>query len=232
VTDNANSQPERYFGELPLLARLNKEDRQVLASRARLRSYRPGTVIFGEGEPGDSMHVVVEGQVRIVVSSGGGEEATVAVVGPGDCFGEQSLLDGLPRSAAAVASTAVKTFSVTRDTFVEWLGERPGAGLAIMETLSLRLRRTDRALVDMAFLDLQHRLAKQLLTLAQVNDLETALNNGTLRLQVTQGELASMLGVSRESVNKQVNQFARQGWVTLSRGAITITDMASLRDYE
>ena len=232
MTQQVNSQPDRYIVDLPLLARLNRDDRQALASRARLRSYRTGTVIFGEGEPGDSLHVVVEGRVRIVVSSGSGDEATVAIVGPGDCFGELSLLDGLPRSAAAVASATVKTFVVTRDVFVEWLQERPAAALAIMETLSLRLRRTDQALADMAFLDLTHRLAKQLLTLAAVHDLETALNNGTLRLQVTQGELASMLGVSRESVNKQINLFARQGWVALSRGAITINDMAALRDYD
>ena len=85
---------------------------------------------------------------------------------------------------------------MTRDTFVEWISERPGAALALLETLSLRLRKTDQALADMAFLDLPHRLAKQLVTLASVKDLEAATAGGELRLQITQGELASMLGVS------------------------------------
>ncbi len=224
--------PEEYVSQLPLLARLPQGDRLALAQRARLRSYKAGTTIFGEGEPGDSLHVVVDGRVRIVAGGPNGEEATVAVVGPGDCFGEFSLLDGLPRSASAIAPVATKTFMVTRDDFVEWVTERPSAALAIMETLSLRLRKMDEALVDLVSLDLSHRLAKQLVGLAKIHDLETVLNNGTLRLSVTQGELASMLGVSRESVNKTLNQFSQGGIVETARGAITVTDMAALRSYE
>jgi CRP-like cAMP-binding protein len=230
---NRNEQtPEEYVGALPLLARLPQADRVALAHRARLRSFRAGTVIFGEGEPGDSLHVVVDGRVRIVAAGPNGEEATVAVVGPGDCFGEFSLLDGLPRSASALAPVATKTFMVTREDFVDWVTERPTAALAIMETLSLRLRKMDEALVDLVSLDLPHRLSKQLLGLAKIHDLETVLNNGTLRLSVTQGELASMLGVSRESVNKTLNQFSQQGVVETARGAITITDMAALRAFD
>lgn len=232
MSQEENGKPESIVGGLPLLARLPREDRQALASRARLRSYPAGTTIFGEGEAGDSLHVVVEGLVRIAVTSGSGDEATVAVVGPGDCFGELSLLDGRPRSASAITSVMTRTFVVTRETFVDWISERPAAALAILETLSLRLRKTDQALADMAFLDLTHRLAKQLLTLAAIHEIETALDGGTLKLKVTQGELASMLGVSRESVNKQLNVFARSGWVTTSRGAVTLNDMAALRQYE
>jgi len=232
ATRQSEQTPEEYVGALPLLARLPQPDRVALAHRARLRSFRAGTVIFGEGEPGDSLHVVVDGRVRIVAAGPNGEEATVAVVGPGDCFGEFSLLDGLPRSASAVAPVATKTFMVTREDFVDWVTERPTAALAIMETLSLRLRKMDEALVDLVSLDLPHRLAKQLLGLAKIHDLETVLNNGTLRLSVTQGELASMLGVSRESVNKTLNQFSQQGTVETARGAITITDMAALRSYD
>jgi CRP-like cAMP-binding protein len=227
-----NETAEEYVSALPLLARLPQPDRLALAHRARLRSFRAGTVIFGEGEPGDALHVVVEGRVRIVAGGPNGEEATVAVVGPGDCFGEFSLLDGLPRSAAAVAPVATRTFVVTRDDFVEWVTERPSAALAIMETLSLRLRKMDEALVDLVSLDLPHRLAKQLLGLAKIHDLETVLNNGTLRLTVTQGELASMLGVSRESVNKTLSEFATQGIVETARGAVKINDMRALRNYE
>jgi CRP/FNR family cyclic AMP-dependent transcriptional regulator len=227
-----NNGPEDYVTALPLLARLPQPDRLALAHRARLRSFKAGTTIFGEGEPGDSLHVVVDGRVRIVAGGPNGEEATVAVVGPGDCFGEFSLLDGLPRSASAVAPVATKTFMVTRDDFVDWVTERPTAALAIMETLSLRLRKMDEALVDLVSLDLPHRLAKQLLGLAKIHDLETVLNNGTLRLTVTQGELASMLGVSRESVNKTLNTFATQKILQTARGAITITDMAALRTFE
>lgn len=223
---------ERYIADLPLLARLPVEDMRALASRGRMRTFPAGTTIFSEGEKGDSLHVVVDGRVRISVTSGSGDEATVAMVGPGDCFGELSLLDGRPRSASAVASTITKTFVVTRDAFGEWVGERPAAALAILETLSLRLRRTDEALADLAFLDLAHRLAKQLIALASMHTAEGAPRlDPPVRINVTQGELASMLGVSRESVNKQLNAFAREGWLSLSRGAVILEKPGDLRTY-
>ena len=224
--------PEQVVRDLPLLARLPRDDRQALATRARLRSYPSGTTIFREGEPGDSMHVIVEGRVSVSVSNGAGGEATIASVGPGDCVGELSLLDGRPRSAAAIAATATKTMVVTRESFVEWLAERPPAALALLETLSLRLRRTNEAMSDLIFLDLPHRLAKQIIALA---DLQQRLREGQasngVRIAVTQGELAAMLGVSRESVNKQLNVFQRDGFIALARGAVILTDEAGLRHY-
>ena len=223
---------EQLIADLPLLARLPAEDMRALASKGRMRNYSAGTTVFSEGEKGDSLHVVVDGRVRITVTSGSGDEATVAMVGPGDCFGELSLLDGRPRSASAVASTATKTFVVTRDAFREWVTERPAASLAIMETLSLRLRRTDEALADLAFMDLAHRLAKQLIVLASMHTADGAPKlDPPFRINVTQGELASMLGVSRESVNKQLNAFAREGWLTLSRGAVILQKPDALRTF-
>lgn len=232
MPEAAAAQAEQYISDLPLLARLPQQDMRALASRGRMRAYPAGTTIFSEGERGDSLHVVVEGRVRITVTSGSGDEATVAMVGPGDCFGELSLLDGRPRSASAVASTNTKTFVVTREAFTAWVNERPAAALAILETLSLRLRRTDEALADLAFLDLAHRLAKQLIALASMHAPEGAPRlEPPVRISVTQGELASMLGVSRESVNKQLNAFAREGWLTLARGAVILQELEALRTY-
>jgi CRP/FNR family transcriptional regulator/CRP/FNR family cyclic AMP-dependent transcriptional regulator len=230
--ENGDHRKEQYVGALPLLARLPDDDRRALARQARMRHYGPGNVIFAEGSAGDALHVVYDGRVNIVAGAGGGEEVTVAVIGPGDCFGEQALLDGLSRSASAVAAVATRTFVVTREAFHEWLAVRPTAALGIMETLSLRLRQMNQTVVEMIALDLEQRLGRQLVSLARKLDLETVLNNGTLRLQITQGQLASMLGVTRESVNKQLHAYAARGWVETSRGAITIIDMASLRRFE
>ncbi len=224
--------PEQVVRDLPLLARLPRDDRQALATRARLRSYPSGTTIFREGEPGDSMHVIVEGRVSVSVSNGAGGEATIASVGPGDCVGELSLLDGRPRSAAAIAATATKTMVVTRDSFVEWLAERPPAALALLETLSLRLRRTNEAMSAPIFPGPPHRPAKQTISLADLQQrLREGAPGGSLRIAVTQGELAAMLGVSRESVNKQLNVFQRDGLIALARGAVILTDDAGLRQY-
>ena len=226
------NQSEDLVRAVPLLAKLPEAELRALASRGRVRSYRAGATIFREGDPGDSLHIVVEGAVRIDVLSSAGEEVTVALLGPGEFVGHLALLDGRPRSASAIASQATRTLVVTRNDFIQWLSERPRAALALLEALSLLLRRTDEALADLAFLDLPHRLAKRLLDLATHPELlADDPRPGAIRVRITQGELASMLGVSRESVNKQLNQFARKGWLELGRGAVTIRDTTALRTF-
>jgi CRP-like cAMP-binding protein len=155
------------------------------------------------------------------------EVAVLALLGPGECLGEMALFDGKPRSTTATATEATMTFMVSRGDFVAWVSERPAAALALLETLSLRLRRANENMTDLVFLDLSQRLAKELVRLA------AAVESGgkAARIQVTQGELASMLGVSRESVNKQLNQFAREGWIKLGRGAVTVLDPGALRRF-
>lgn len=223
------SSNDAYIRDLPLLARLPDEDLRALASRGRVRRFNAGTTIFHEGDPGDAIYVVVDGRIRMSRLSGSGAEATLALIGAGDCTGELSLFDGRPRSATATTMQATRTFVVSRDDFVNWVRERPGASLALLETLSLRIRRTNEIVTDLVFLDLPHRLAKHLLSLAAGH--ADAANARRPRVQVTQAELASMLGVSRESVNKQLNQFARDGWITLSRGAVIVDDAEALRTF-
>jgi CRP-like cAMP-binding protein len=206
--------------DVPLLARLPEADLKALASRGRVRSYRAGAVLFREGDPGDALYVVVEGNVRVAVLSAAGEEATVALLGPGEFVGDLALLDGRPRSASAIAHRATKTLIVTREHFRRWLAERPKASFALLEALSVRVRRTDEALADLSFLGLPQRLAKRLLNLSV----------GPERVPITQAELASMLGVSRESVNKQLNQFAREGWIALGRGSVSVLNRGALAD--
>ena len=221
---------EEIIRDVPLLARLRAADLRALASRGKMRSYRAGATIFREGAPGDSLHIIVEGTVRVAVLSLSGEEATVAMLGPGEFVGDLALLDGRPRSASAIASQATKTLVVRRDDFRRWLADRPSAALALLEALSLRVRRTDEALADIAFLDLPRRLAKRLLALARDQQaMQTRKARTAPRLRITQSELASMLGVSRESVNKQLNVFARQGWIKLGRGSLALLDPEALR---
>ena len=221
-------QSEGLFRDVPLLARLTGPDLRALASHGRVRRYTSGTTIFREGDRGDSLHVVIEGSVRVTVVSVRGEEATVALLGPGEFVGDLALLDGLPRSANAVASQPTKTLMVTRDDFRRWLTERPKASLALLEALSQRVRRTDEVLADLTFLDLPKRLSKRLVALSAGRG---AGGTGE-SVRITQAELASMLGVSRESVNKQLKEFERRGWVRLGRGNIWVLDNASLTSLE
>ncbi len=216
--------------DVPLLARLAQQDLRALASRGRIKSHRSGAALFREGDRGDALYIVVQGAVRVSVLSPSGSEATVAVLGPGEFVGELALLDGRPRSASAIVLQPTKTLVVTRDEFRRWLRERPQAALALLEALSLRIRRTDEQLADLAFLAAPQRLAKRLVALAASQSGTRALRGA--RLQVTQAELASMLGVSRESVNKHLNELARRGWVGLGRGAITLLDPDALASAE
>lgn len=218
-----------YIRDVPLLARLSDDDLKALAARGRVRRFNAGVNIFHEGDPGDAAYVVVDGRIRMSRLSGSGAEATLAIITAGDCTGELALFDGRPRSATATAMQATRTFVVSRDDFVNWVRERPAASLALLETLSLRIRRTNEIVTDLVFLDLPQRLAKHLITLANAQG--DGATSRRPRLQVTQAELASMLGVSRESVNKQLNLFARDGWITLSRGAVIIDDAGSLRTF-
>jgi CRP-like cAMP-binding protein len=222
---------EQVFLELPLLAKLPRDDLRELASIARVQHFRPGAVVFRQGEPGDSLHVIVEGSVRIDVVAPGGNETTMAILGPGECFGELAILDGRPRSANAVANQATRTLVVTRSDFIHWLADKPKSALLLLETLSLRLRSTNEAFVDLAFFDLSHRLSRRLLRLAEPKD-GTGLPKPGARITVTQSGLASMLGVSRESVNKQLGAFSERGWIQAGRGYVEVTDPQSLREVD
>jgi CRP-like cAMP-binding protein len=217
---------EALIRDVPLLARLAQQDLRALASRGRMRRYRTGAVLFREGDPGDALHIVVEGAVRVSVLSAAGSEATVAVLGPGEFVGDLALLDGRPRSASAIMLQPTTTLAVTREDFRRWLRERPRAALALLEALSLRIRRTDEQFADLAFLDAPHRLAKRLIALA-AGQSGSRVAPGA-RLRVTQAELASMLGVSRESVNKHLNELARKKLVALGRGSVTLLDPDAL----
>jgi CRP/FNR family transcriptional regulator, cyclic AMP receptor protein len=225
----ANAAPhehQRLMRDVPLLARLPNEDLAALAQRGKERSFAEGAVVFRQGDTGDSLHVIIQGRVRISVMSAEGSEATLTFINKGDCFGDMAIFDGGPRTATATAVEPTRTFVVTRDDFVAWLADRPGAAIALLETLSLRLRRTDEALTDLSFLDLPHRLAKRLIALAQRNPTDSG------HIQVTQAELAALLSVSRESVNKQLNAFQREGWLELSRGGVTVTDLHALQHLD
>lgn len=210
--------------EVPLLARLADDDLGALASRGQERTFKTGGIVFREGEPGDALFVVLDGRVRVSVLSPEGLEATLAFMDRGDCVGELALFDGGPRSATATAMQPTRTFVVTREDFATWLSSRPQAALALLETLSWRLRRTDEALADLCFLDLPQRLAKQLVRLS-------AQQNVAGKIQVTQAELAALLSVSRESVNKQLNHFARDGWISLGRGWVRVENLDALRTF-
>lgn len=214
----------QIFRGAPLLANVDEQAVLALAAMSEPREYAAGQVIFAEGDPGDALHTIVRGSVRIVVVSQTGREATLATLIRGDSLGELALLDGEPRSATAVAMEPTTTLRVARVDFRRWLLERPEIGVAMLETLGQRLRRTNDAVTDLSFLELPQRIAKRVLVLAEMAG---GANDGR-EVRVTQAALASMVGSSREAVNKHLKHFEAAGWVGLRRGVVIVLDAAAL----
>ena len=213
---------------VPFLAPLPEDEIAALAREARPRQYRAGATIFYRDDPGSTLHVIHRGRVKLVLASPEGREVTVGVLGPGAFFGEMALIDGGPRSATAVALEAVETVTLDRAVFLATLERRPVAALALLTILGGRLRRTDELLQDVLFLDLPARLAKHLLALADAHGV--AVPGGVrLDLRLSQGELAALVGATRESVNRCLNAFAERDILALDRDALTIRKPEELR---
>jgi len=214
------------LGGVPGLAAVSPDDLQDLAASARRRLYTRGQTIFHRDDPGDSLHIIVNGEVRIMLPSPEGEEMTLARLGPGDFFGDLCLFDGRPRSATAIAVEATETTVVERDRFIQWLQSHPAAAIAILAAVASRLRAADELVGALAFLDVHSRLARKLLDLAG-----TAAEGSEVELRLSQDELASMVGVTRESVNKHLRFFKKRGAIDVYRRRIVLRSLDYLRRF-
>jgi CRP/FNR family transcriptional regulator/CRP/FNR family cyclic AMP-dependent transcriptional regulator len=174
------------------------------------------------------MFLIVAGQVKVVLPSGDGEEAILGVLNAGECFGELSLLDGEPRSATIVATEPTDVLVVDRERFLAAVAANPRVAVDFLRILARRLRDVDEAVEDAVFLDVPARLAKRLLELAA--EYGSAGPDGIeIGLRVTQAELASMVGATRESINKHLGAFRARGLVDLRGGRMVIRRPEDLR---
>lgn len=209
------------LARVPLFAGLPEDQTARLEEVTQRRTFRRGEVIFHKGDTGSTLYMIVQGQVKIVLPSDSGEEALLAVLDPGDFFGELSLIDEEPRSATVVATEATETLLLHREDFLKFLTASPGLAVDMLRILARRLRETDEFIEDAVFLDVPGRLAKKLLELAETYGRETP--EGTvIGLRLTQQELATMVGATRESVNKHLRAYRSRGWIELDRQRIVI----------
>jgi CRP/FNR family transcriptional regulator, cyclic AMP receptor protein len=213
---------------IPFFAGLEPEALERLAAGMRSRRFRRGEVIFHIGDPGDALFVVVDGEVKISLPSETGEEAILATLGAGDVFGELALLDGAPRSASATALSATETVVLPRDRFRELIATEAGVRDALLASIAGELRRLTTHVEELHFLDITGRLAARLVRLSQEGG--TPLPDGGIRLRtnLTQGDLAAMVGCTRQSVNKLLGQFTDDHLIRLEREGIVIVDMDGL----
>jgi CRP/FNR family transcriptional regulator, cyclic AMP receptor protein len=209
--------------QAPLFAGLDDEAAASLrASMVEARLER-GDVLFHEGDEGDRLYVVTAGKIKLGRSSGDGRENLLSVLGPGEMFGELSLFDPGPRAATATAITDSALIGLGHDHLQPWLSGHPEVAAQLLAALAARLRRTNEAMADLVFSDVPGRVAKALLDLSRRFG-ERRDDGLHVAHDLTQEELAQLVGASRETVNKALADFAGRGWIRLEARAVAILD--------
>jgi CRP/FNR family transcriptional regulator, cyclic AMP receptor protein len=219
----------RLLGECILFRGFAAAERHALFSRIRIRTFPAGATIFLMGEPGDTMMAVLSGKVRISVPSQEGRELLLAILSPGDVFGEIALLDGKQRTADATAVTKCSLAVLERREILSFFERHPAAWANIVDVLCNRLRRTDEHLAEVAFLQLPARLAKALLRGVSAEG-HPVIGQQSNQIQLSQRELGNLVGAARESVNKCLRGWQDEGIIAIKGSVITIKNRAALED--
>jgi len=213
----------RLLAGSQLFASFPSEALGELADQAVIRSVAEKEVCFEKGSPGSEMFAIVHGRVKISTYSEDGKEVIFAILESGDFFGETALLDGLPRSATCTAIEDCQLACIGRRSFIPFLEKNPALAIHLLSLLSSRLRDANGQLEDVTFLSLTARLARKLLALAADHG-DVVGSKTVIAMNISQLELANMVSASRESVNKQLGAWIKEGLITLSPRLIVIED--------
>jgi CRP-like cAMP-binding protein len=204
---------------------LDSEALDQLCRYAKHTVLKRGATIFSKGDPGNSLYAVISGTVKISLSSPDGRNAILNLVGSGELFGEMSVLDGQDRSADATANTNCEIYVIDRRDFLPFMRSQPALSMKFIELLCERLRRTSDQVEQVILQDLPGRLASALIRLTERH--KAAKDSRTIA--VTQQEISEMVGMTRESINKQLRAWATRNWVRLEHGAIVVLDAEPLQ---
>jgi len=206
------------FGSVPA------EDLEAIVAVSRVRVFRRGQVVATAGSPGDTVIVVVSGRLKVVVRSADGGELTLTVLQPGGVFGELAAVDGGPRSADAETLEECRLLLIPREAVQDVCARVPAAALALAKSVTATLRRLTESAADLVFLDLPRRVAKVLLSQPRDQD-------GTIRLKMSQEQLAHQAAGTRQSVNAALRGFERRGWIEVHDRAVTVRQAAALSRF-
>jgi CRP-like cAMP-binding protein len=215
--------------EWSLLASLDEEERRRVLAAARRRTYGRGEVLVNEGDPSDSLHLVASGRLAVRVSTSDGENATINLLGPGDYFGELSLLEGSPpvRSATVVALEPAETLSLSAAEFRELRRRHPAANQLLLFLMARRVEELSARLLEAMYDGLDRRVHRRLGELAEMY---AGGRPGPVVVPLTQEHLAELVGGTRPSVNQVLQRLAAEGVVELGRGRVTVVDRDRLGD--
>ena len=210
----------------PIFCDLDPEAFEQLGRYAKHATLKRGATIFSKGDPGNSLIAVVSGTVKISISSPDGRSAILNLIGPGEIFGEVAVLDGQARTADAIANTNCEIFVIDRREFLPFVRSQPALAMKFIELLCTRLRWTSDQVEQVILQDLPGRLASALIRLTERHKAA----QGGRSIAVTQQEISEMVGMSRESINKQLRAWATRNWVRLEHGAIVVLDLRPLQE--
>jgi CRP-like cAMP-binding protein len=209
----------------PVLASVPAEDRHRLVATLRRRAYRRDEVIFHQGDPADTLHLVAAGHVSVRVTLTGGEFVIVALFGPGDAFGETALVGGpRPRGGTVIALDPCETLSLSRDQFEHLRASYPGVNRFLVELLSARVDRLNRQLLEALYVPAERRVLRRLLDLCQMY----GGDGQHIVIPVTQETLASLAGTTRPTANQVLGRLAARQLVEVSRGQIAVLNRGEL----
>lgn len=211
----------------PLFSALDEESAGRLLDSMTPHRLARGESVFHEGDPGDSLYVIISGKVKLARTSADGRESLLAVLGPGEMFGELSLFDPGPRLSTGHVVSTTELVSLGNDALRLFLADHPEVAMQMLAGLAHRLRRTNEGLSDLVFTDVPGRVAKALLDLSDRFGRRTE-DGLHVAHELTQEELAQLVGASRETVNKALADFAHRGWVTLGAKSVTLLDLERL----
>ena len=212
----------------PLFAALDDEAAQTLMGQMSHSRMERGDILFHEGDQGERLYVITEGKIKLGRTSTDGRENLLAILGPGEMFGELSLFDPGPRTATATAVAETQLIGLGHESLRGFLQSRPDVATTLLAALARRLRRTNENLADLVFTDVPGRVAKALLDLS--DRFGRPVEDGVLVAHdLTQEELAQLVGASRETVNKALADFATRGWLRLEARAVLLLDVERLK---
>lgn len=205
--------------DAPLFGVLQPSDLSALATQFYPHRYRKGEMVFREGEPAERLFLIEHGRVKLFNTSSQGNELLVAVLGPGQIFGELAVIDRGPRAMSSRAMESVGVFSLGSDQFWTLLENHSALARRLLELMARRLRRADQASQDLVFFDASTRLARKLVDLAEEHGEPTGRSDEIrIIVRVTQEEIAQMIGTTRASANRLIASFSDRGWIDWNDG--------------
>jgi CRP/FNR family transcriptional regulator, cyclic AMP receptor protein len=219
----AQEENKAFLRRVPLFQSLNEAQLDVLSTGSLRRNYPRGRTIVAEGEPSQSLYILLSGRAKVQRSDSEGKEVILAVIGPGEFFGEMSLIDDAPRSASVITLESSDFMAINKDNFKAMLLQNTDIGMQIMRGLVRRLREADKKIETLALLDVYGRVARVLLDFSEVVNGERVVKS-----RLPRQEIAKMIGASREMVSRVMKGLEIDGYIVpMSEGRLVLREKIS-----